>query len=65
MAHCVGIEPFTVAMDLEGTDGRERGEVNSILKIFLVFEDKGHNPPVHQHTQTQRSTWEHAGVLIL
>ncbi|XP_022715425.1 protein ROOT HAIR DEFECTIVE 3 homolog 2-like isoform X2 [Durio zibethinus] len=26
IAHCVGIEPFTVAMDLEGTDGRERGE---------------------------------------
>ncbi|GLT59121.1 hypothetical protein SLA2020_319580 [Shorea laevis] len=26
MARCVGIEPFTVAMDLEGTDGRERGE---------------------------------------
>jgi len=27
MARCVGIEPFTIAMDLEGTDGRERGEV--------------------------------------
>ncbi|CAH9087364.1 unnamed protein product [Cuscuta europaea] len=26
MANCVGIEPFTLAMDLEGTDGRERGE---------------------------------------
>lgn len=26
MAKCVGIEPFTIAMDLEGTDGRERGE---------------------------------------
>ncbi|XWS12279.1 hypothetical protein CRYUN_Cryun37aG0075900 [Craigia yunnanensis] len=26
IANCVGIEPFTVAMDLEGTDGRERGE---------------------------------------
>ncbi|KAJ4980824.1 hypothetical protein NE237_031661 [Protea cynaroides] len=26
MAKCVGIEPCTVAMDLEGTDGRERGE---------------------------------------
>ncbi|CAN1810156.1 Protein ROOT HAIR DEFECTIVE 3 homolog 2 [Linum perenne] len=26
MAKCVGIEPFTVGMDLEGTDGRERGE---------------------------------------
>ncbi|RDY08984.1 Protein ROOT HAIR DEFECTIVE 3-like 2, partial [Mucuna pruriens] len=26
MAKCVGIEPSTIAMDLEGTDGRERGE---------------------------------------
>ncbi|KAK4395123.1 protein ROOT HAIR defective [Sesamum angolense] len=26
MAHCVGIEPCTLVMDLEGTDGRERGE---------------------------------------
>ncbi|CAN1221468.1 Protein ROOT HAIR DEFECTIVE 3 homolog 2 [Linum grandiflorum] len=26
MAKCVGIEPFTLGMDLEGTDGRERGE---------------------------------------
>ncbi|KAJ0081002.1 hypothetical protein Patl1_11822 [Pistacia atlantica] len=26
LAKCVGIEPFTIAMDLEGTDGRERGE---------------------------------------
>ncbi|KAE9594819.1 hypothetical protein Lal_00013300 [Lupinus albus] len=26
MANCVGIEPATIAMDLEGTDGRERGE---------------------------------------
>ncbi|TKY72348.1 ROOT HAIR DEFECTIVE 3-like 2 [Spatholobus suberectus] len=26
IAKCVGIEPFTIAMDLEGTDGRERGE---------------------------------------
>ncbi|KAG4195941.1 hypothetical protein ERO13_A06G140366v2 [Gossypium hirsutum] len=26
IANCVGIDPFTVAMDLEGTDGRERGE---------------------------------------
>ncbi|XP_041028943.1 protein ROOT HAIR DEFECTIVE 3 homolog 2-like isoform X2 [Juglans microcarpa x Juglans regia] len=26
IAKCVGIEPLTVAMDLEGTDGRERGE---------------------------------------
>ncbi|CAN7102630.1 unnamed protein product [Brassica rapa subsp. narinosa] len=26
MAKCVGIVPFTLVMDLEGTDGRERGE---------------------------------------
>uniref|UniRef100_A0A7C8YEU2 Protein ROOT HAIR DEFECTIVE 3 homolog n=1 Tax=Opuntia streptacantha TaxID=393608 RepID=A0A7C8YEU2_OPUST len=26
MARCVGIEPTTIVMDLEGTDGRERGE---------------------------------------
>ncbi|KAF5810436.1 putative P-loop containing nucleoside triphosphate hydrolase [Helianthus annuus] len=26
MARCTGIEPCTVVMDLEGTDGRERGE---------------------------------------
>ncbi|XP_042036493.1 protein ROOT HAIR DEFECTIVE 3-like isoform X2 [Salvia splendens] len=26
MAHCVGIEPCTLVMDLEGSDGRERGE---------------------------------------
>ncbi|GLT59945.1 hypothetical protein SLA2020_327380 [Shorea laevis] len=26
IAKCIGIEPFTIAMDLEGTDGRERGE---------------------------------------
>lgn len=27
MARCVGMEPCTIVMDLEGTDGRERGEV--------------------------------------
>ncbi|XP_057505001.1 protein ROOT HAIR DEFECTIVE 3-like [Actinidia eriantha] len=26
MAECTGIEPCTIVMDLEGTDGRERGE---------------------------------------
>ncbi|XP_054777349.1 protein ROOT HAIR DEFECTIVE 3 homolog 2 isoform X2 [Prosopis cineraria] len=26
IAKCVGIDPCTIAMDLEGTDGRERGE---------------------------------------
>lgn len=34
IAKCTGIEPCTIAMDLEGTDGRERGEViNSILDV--------------------------------
>lgn len=27
IAKCIGIEPFTIVMDLEGTDGRDRGEV--------------------------------------
>lgn len=27
IARCVGIDPCTIVMDLEGTDGRERGEV--------------------------------------
>ncbi|CAL9016166.1 unnamed protein product [Prunus brigantina] len=26
LAKCVGIQPFTIAMDLEGTDGSERGQ---------------------------------------
>ncbi|RWR88943.1 protein ROOT HAIR DEFECTIVE 3 2-like protein isoform X1 [Cinnamomum micranthum f. kanehirae] len=26
IAKCIGIEPFTIVMDLEGTDGRDRGE---------------------------------------
>ncbi|MCI01782.1 ROOT HAIR defective 3 GTP-binding family protein, partial [Trifolium medium] len=26
IAKCTGIKPCTIAMDLEGTDGRERGE---------------------------------------
>lgn len=35
IAKGVGIEPFTVVMDLEGTDGRERGEVvNFSLFVF-------------------------------
>ena len=29
LARCAGIEPCTLVMDLEGTDGRERGEVHS------------------------------------
>ncbi|TQD87691.1 hypothetical protein C1H46_026752 [Malus baccata] len=32
IAKCVGSEPCTIAMDLEGTNGRERGEV-----IRLIF----------------------------
>jgi hypothetical protein len=37
MAKCVGIEPFTIAMDLEGTDGRERGEVVSFCVDIYCF----------------------------
>ena len=33
IAKCVGIEPSTIAMDLEGTDGRERGEVINFSSI--------------------------------
>ncbi|KAK7251958.1 hypothetical protein RIF29_35589 [Crotalaria pallida] len=32
IAKCVGIEPFTIAMDLEGTDGRERGEEDTTFE---------------------------------
>ncbi|KAL5204065.1 hypothetical protein ABZP36_008936 [Zizania latifolia] len=32
IAKAVGIEPFTVVMDLEGTDGRERGEDNTAFE---------------------------------
>lgn len=35
MAHCAGIEPCTIVMDLEGTDGRERGEV--IMNFYFSF----------------------------
>lgn len=34
IAKAVGIEPYTVVMDLEGTDGRERGEVISLSLNF-------------------------------
>lgn len=42
MARCAGIEPCTLVMDLEGTDGRERGEVffhllNLILNTMVLF----------------------------
>ena len=38
MAHCAGIEPCTLVMDLEGTDGRERGEVpfQNLLFTFMT-----------------------------
>ncbi|GJV28422.1 root hair defective 3-like protein, partial [Tanacetum coccineum] len=32
MARCVGIEPCTIVMDLEGTDGRERGEDDTMFE---------------------------------
>lgn len=36
IAKCVGIEPCTIGMDLEGTDGRERGEVIGFSLIFFT-----------------------------
>ncbi|KAG5028877.1 hypothetical protein JHK87_012391 [Glycine soja] len=47
IAKCAGIEPSTITMDLEGTDGRERGEVDCGWKDLtlnlnvacLEFED--------------------------
>jgi hypothetical protein len=33
LARCGGIEPCTLVMDLEGTDGRERGEVPFCFKF--------------------------------
>ncbi|XP_070050191.1 protein ROOT HAIR DEFECTIVE 3-like isoform X2 [Nicotiana tomentosiformis] len=32
IAKAVGIEPLTIVMDLEGTDGRERGEDDTTFK---------------------------------
>lgn len=32
MARCAGIEPCTIVMDLEGTDGRERGEDDTAIE---------------------------------
>lgn len=37
MARAVGIEPCTLVMDLEGTDGRERGEVPPLPSLFPLF----------------------------
>ena len=37
MAKCAGIEPCTFVMDLEGTDGRERGEVLLCFHILTFF----------------------------
>lgn len=33
LAQCAGIDPFTLVLDLEGSDGRERGEV----LLFFLF----------------------------
>ncbi|ONI11432.1 hypothetical protein PRUPE_4G106500 [Prunus persica] len=37
IAKCVGIEPCTIAMDLEGTDGRERGQDDTFKKQSTLF----------------------------
>ncbi|KAF3796049.1 ROOT HAIR DEFECTIVE 3 protein [Nymphaea thermarum] len=50
LAKCVGIEPTTLVMDLEGTDGRERGEVMMRLftprktTLLFVIRDKTKTP---------------------
>ena len=36
IARCVGVEPCTVVLDLEGTDGRERGEVRLHRSITML-----------------------------
>ena len=39
LARCAGIEPCTLVMDLEGTDGRERGEVHfgAFFRLLMHF----------------------------
>ncbi|KAI5332211.1 hypothetical protein L3X38_022340 [Prunus dulcis] len=37
IAKCVGIEPCTIAMDLEGTDGGERGQDGTFKKQSTLF----------------------------
>ena len=39
MARCAGIEPCTLVMDLEGTDGRERGEVSLLLIVEITLHN--------------------------
>lgn len=34
LAKCAEIEPCTLVMDLEGTDGRERGEVCDVPNLM-------------------------------
>lgn len=36
IAKCVDIEPCTLAVDMEGTDGRERGEVINFLQSWIM-----------------------------
>ncbi|PPD74563.1 hypothetical protein GOBAR_DD28526 [Gossypium barbadense] len=64
IAHCVGIEPFTIAMDLEGTDGRERGEDAYIYHILFTGLPFGVHCP-SSPTNTKRPTWRHIRLLIL
>jgi Root hair defective 3 GTP-binding protein (RHD3) len=37
IANGIGIEPCTIVMDLEGTDGRERGEVTPQYSVISHF----------------------------
>ncbi|KAL0533181.1 hypothetical protein IC582_030396 [Cucumis melo] len=38
LARCADIEPCTLMMDLEGTDGRERGEAANKSFLKTVFQ---------------------------
>nr|GEU51572.1 hypothetical protein [Tanacetum cinerariifolium] len=37
MARCTGIEPYTIIMDLEGNDGRERGENDTAFEKQIAL----------------------------
>ncbi|KAE8734346.1 Protein ROOT HAIR DEFECTIVE 3-like protein 2 [Hibiscus syriacus] len=74
IANCVGIEPFTVAMDLEGTDGRERGEDDTAFEkqsaLFalaiadiwckpVIWRNFRHEPPLECLVNEKSKGWCH------
>ncbi|KAJ6715359.1 PROTEIN SEY1 [Salix viminalis] len=46
MARCAGIEPCTLVMDLEGTDGRERGEKYLFRWCHDIGREQAANKPL-------------------